>query len=157
MGHIDKYEDRIVDGVTGFHKSMHSNEHVKSLSFKKRNHMHLPHGMGNIFKNIVSLDVFRVGLRSVHHQDLEQFPNLQFVSFNENYLHKLESDVFKYNPLLEVILLYKNQIATVDLAFKDLNNLRYLEFTENPCYSGEVKNDKRGVSALIQRIYNHCA
>lgn len=156
-GNIDRYDDRDVEDIIGIHEYGESDETVKSLSIKELNHVHMPHGMGKIFKNIISLDVFKVGLRGIHRQDMEQYRKLKYVSFNDNHILKLESDVFKYNPHIEVILLYKNQISTVDFAFDNLKKLRYLDFTKNVCYTGEVKNNMVGVQNMIRQIYNRCA
>ena len=155
-GSIDKYEQRFVKGVTGVHRAGHSDSKVESLSILQSNHVHMPHKMDEYFENIVCLDVFRVGLTHIHHEDLQQYPNLKYLSLNENKLKNLDRYLFQYNPELEVIVLYKNQIQFVNQAFYELENLRSLDFTENRCHTGEVKNSVSQTKNLVQQIYNRC-
>ena len=73
-----------------------------------------------------------------------------------NNLETIDFDLFVYNPKLEFLILYGNKIHFVNDAFDILPNLRYLSFDQNPCCSGEAKNDREAVLELMKKIHDKC-
>ena len=117
----------------------------------------MPRGLEKFFKNLIVIDIYTTGLLKVQKEDLEPFPELKYLSFSKCSLQAIDFDLFIYNPKLEMILLFGNKITVVNDAFNNLPNLRFLSFKDNPCYSGEAKDDRNAVVELVKKIHNECA
>lgn len=155
-GSISDESQQEVEEIAGRHGWGYSDSDVESLSIKKKKHALMPTGVENYFDNLKCLDVYDVGLRKVYQEDLEPYPELKYLSLANNKLTVLEKYLFQKNPELEIILLHGNQIKFVNAAFQDLDNLHSLNFNDNECHSGEVKNSEKRVSDLIEEIYEDC-
>jgi len=154
-GSIETASQKCVQDVSGQHLNGYSNENVKSLGISRARTIYMPRGLENFFKNLISIDIYKVGLSEVHREDLKPYKNLKFLSFADNKLKHLEEDLFMYNPNLEVILLYRNQISSVGPVFNNLNKVRSINFDGNECSSGSEDN-KNLIGVLIRTIYENC-
>jgi Leucine-rich repeat (LRR) protein len=154
-GSIEEMGQKFIENISGDHLSGYNNSNVKALHIFGVKTFYMPLGLEQYFKDLIVIDIFRAGLKEVHKEDIKPFINLRFLSFAENSLTHLENDLFINNPKLEVIFLWKNQIKTVDSAFKNLINIRNIDFTGNECFSGYV-NDKNQIGNLITSIYSKC-
>ena len=108
------------------------------------------------FTNLIVLDVYATGLQEIYKEDLKPFPDLRFLSLINNELKTINFVLFVYNPNLEVLLLSGNRIEIVNDSFEFLSNLRYLSFKNNLCKSGDAKNNRTEVTALIEEIHINC-
>ncbi|CAG9812355.1 unnamed protein product [Chironomus riparius] len=152
---INKHE-REVSNVSGIHDQNMTNENVKSFSIGNRVMHFMPNNVEKFFTNLIVLDVYATRLQEIHKKDLEPFPDLKFLSLTNNELKTINFDLFVYNPNLEVLLLTGNRIEIVNDAFEFLSNLQYLSFRNNLCKSGEAKNNRNEVIALIEDIHTNC-
>ncbi|KAL7024029.1 hypothetical protein ACKWTF_012878 [Chironomus riparius] len=154
-GSIETIRQKCVESVSGNHLSGYDDQQITSLGISRATTIYMPRGLENYFPELVSIDIYKVGLSEVHQEDLKPYKELKFVSFAENKLRHLEENLFMHNPKLEVILLYRNQIKSVGAVFKNLNNLRSMNFDGNECSSGS-ENGKYQVGNLIRSIYENC-
>lgn len=154
-GPVERINQKCVESVSGDHLNGYNNRNVTSLGISKAKTFYMPRGLEKFFSDLISIDIYKVGLSKVHQEDMQPFHNLKFLSFAENNLKHLEDNLFINNPKLEVILLYKNQIKTVGTVFRNLINLRSLNFEGNECFSGS-ENNKIQIGNLIRSIYETC-
>ncbi|CAG9807254.1 unnamed protein product [Chironomus riparius] len=71
-GTIDDESERDVESITGRHLRKLHNSKVESLSIKKKIHTLMPHNVESYFENLICLDIYEVGLKEIHQEDLEQ-------------------------------------------------------------------------------------
>lgn len=142
--------------VSGTHSQNKTIENVRSFGVGNRIMHFMPNGLEKFFTNLILLDIYSTGLLEINKEDLEPFPDLNFLSLTNNELQTIDFDLFVYNPNLEMVLLWGNKIETVNDAFYILPKLRYLSFRNNSCYSGDAKNNQNKITALIKEIHKNC-
>jgi hypothetical protein len=145
-----------VTEIRGIHVYNKTSSDVRSIMTFKQKMNYMPRGFETIFKNITTIDIYSSDLLEVHVSDLQPFPELRYLRFIFNKLESIEFDLFVYNPKLELLILYGNRIQFVNDAFDILPNLRYLSFAQNPCYSGEAKDNRMEVLQLMKNIHEKC-
>lgn len=96
-------------------------------------------------------------LKEVSSEDLRPFPKLKRFFIPGNEVEVLEGDLFINNPLLEYVAVQENKIMHVDHStFKILKNLQWLQYENNPCYSGTTFGGHEAVMELSKNITSEC-
>lgn len=117
---------------------------------------YIPKGFGEIFPNLIFLNIEGSKLVEVSADDMKQFPNLHILAIQSNPIEYLEANLFKHNPDLHWIRLWSNKITHIDVeAFSGLYYLEYLDLRKNPCVDSEV-NNQSAIQNLIHTAANIC-
>jgi len=155
---ITSLDQAQIDEITGEHKADHNDDNVEGFDVYQRGHIHyFPRGLGKIFKNLKSIQLYNIGLKTIHQSDLKDFPNLIIILFRLNNVEILEKDLFKFNPKLEVINFEFNKISHIDTnVFDKLTNLRTLYLGRNTCASIAANNNSTGVLKVIETLKTKC-
>jgi len=142
-----------VKNATGTHFPGKKNNDVKALTIYDRNCYIIPSSLGIIFPNIEALTVRNASLKLISSNDLQQFSNLREISLLGNDLDALESNLFRYNPLIEVVVVKSNKIRYIGGRFFDfLPNLRKADFSDNDCIVEEATE----LSDIKEKIKQKC-
>lgn len=112
---------------------------------------YIPKDFPGAYRKIIKLKIVRSKLTEIHRADISQFPGLKILVLRKNELQSLETDLFHSNLDLERVDLSFNQIWFVEQdAFKDMNQLRDLNFERNRCYDYRL-TDPRYHNAVINK------
>lgn len=146
-----------VTKTTGKHLAGKSNNDVKALNINGGVSTIFPSAIGTIFPNIEVLSVWNASLKLIASRDLQQFSNLRECWLNANDLNYLESDLFEYNPKVEVIVFKNNQIKFIGANFFSyLPKLRKADFRHNDCIDGEA-TDIATLNTIKDEIKGKCS
>ncbi|KAG5668390.1 hypothetical protein PVAND_016330 [Polypedilum vanderplanki] len=147
----------VITAVKGIHKFTMNNDNVQVLelySYQKINY--IPHGLNQIFHNIIAIKANYGRINEINKKDLEQFPKLKYLVLNENDIEYLEKDLFKFNKDLQYINFENNKINPIfPTVFDNLQQLQELHLQGNDCIK-KNKFDRFGVLELIKEVKEKC-
>lgn len=146
-----------IDEIFGVHEADHNDDNVEVFDVRIGQIHYFPRGLGKIFKNLKAIQLYNIGLKTIHQSDLKDFPNLMNILFRLNNVEILEKDLFKFNPKLEVINFEFNPISHIDPnVFVKLINLRTLYLGRNTCASIAANNNSTAVQKVIETLKTKC-
>lgn len=151
---ITDRSNRVIHSITGTHENNKTNDDVKAVWITSSNVFYFPLGLGNLFKNLLSIGIQNSKLREISKEDLKEFPKLKRLDLFDNEIEIVDEDLFQYNPKLEDIGLNKNKISQIDpKVFKNfVNKLNVLFLSENVCQLNNAYYDKQKANELIAEI-----
>jgi hypothetical protein len=138
--------------ATGKHDCNKTDTSVEGVRINfAANLQQIPKGLDKVFLNIILLGFYaNKNFKKLQRDDLRPFPKLKFLYFDQNAIEVIEADLFRYNPNLEIIKLFKNKIASiVPMVFSDLKSLRVLDISDNMC---EAKFSKASNRVEVEKI-----
>ena len=101
------------------------------LTYKNLPH-HMPHGIGNVFKKLISFDVSSSNVKFIDKICFEKMENLKFLRLSHNEIEDLPGNVFEGLSNLEHLDLSRNKIKKLPVEIFAKNvNLKYLKLSEN--------------------------
>jgi regulator of replication initiation timing len=120
----------------GFYGRNFTNNDVKGIDIHNATEMvSFPRDIDKFFKNLVLIGIFDSKLSEVTQADLMVFPHLRHLYLSHNRISVIRDNLLKFNPRLEVILLYNNDIVHIDQrTFSELAQLRTLYLGRNYCH-----------------------
>ncbi|XP_037043077.1 insulin-like growth factor-binding protein complex acid labile subunit [Bradysia coprophila] len=111
-----------IESVTGSHMNDNSNQNVEYLTFLNGSLIYLPHGIGNFFTNLRTLQVGPgLGTKRVTRSYFRNMTNLDKLQFFENSIDTLEEDSLWDLENLEIFQLFGNQIVELKENFFEKN------------------------------------
>lgn len=152
-------DDHKVTSITGSHWSGYSNRDVVGFKRSFGSRDFIPKGLTNFFPNLKDIEIFDANMKEISKDDLKEFgSNLEKLWLWYMKITHISHDLFEYNPYLKEIVLWANEIQTIEYgAFDNLFNLVTLDLDENICISEYVYNDYYGLRNFIQRVYERCS
>lgn len=125
---------QLITTVIGEHPVGAANDKVNTVLAFEQVCDFFPVGLEKFFKNLTGIAIQKSGLKRISKSDLKPFGQLRSISLFGNKLKTLESDLFMYNPLLELISLFANQIKHVHPnVLNGLTRLKHAYFNSNVC------------------------
>ncbi|KAG5669546.1 hypothetical protein PVAND_017433 [Polypedilum vanderplanki] len=120
-----------------------------------------PRNFSHFFPNIKAISVHFSTIETLYGDELDEFPQLEHISFWGNYyLKAISSQLFEKTPNMIHIWMNNNAIEKVgrDLFTPvDVSRLRFLGFSFNPCISRDISGDNRtAMISLINEIRDKC-
>lgn len=123
-----------LESVTGVHQSGYTNDDVEYLFVADRKLSFVPQGIEHFFNNLKGLQYSDTGILSISSNDLQPFPQLEYLVLFRNKLTSLDGDLFSNTPLLSQLYLNSNQIAHIGHNMvTNLDNLQMLFLGGNIC------------------------
>lgn len=132
-----------LENVTGIHQwyPSNTNDDVEFLNIRNQNLPFVPQGIVIFFKNLRAIQISDTRMISISAQDLQPFPELEYLFLSGHNLTSLDGDLFSCTPLLKFIFLALNQIQHIghDLV-TNLDNLENLDLQANICINKVARN-----------------
>lgn len=117
---------------------------------------HFPRGIENVFPNVIGIQIYKTGLRSISAEDLKHFSELQYLHLEKNQIVSLAGDLFKNSLKLKDINFDYNAIEHVgENLISGLTDLEFAYFRYNPCIS-ITANAKSAMQNLEVQLLQHC-
>ncbi|CAG9811337.1 unnamed protein product [Chironomus riparius] len=93
---------------------------------------HMPHGIGNVFKKLISFDASSSSVKYFDKMCFEKMEKVKFLRLSNNEIEELPGDVFEGLPNLQHLDMTKNKIKNLpaDIFVKNVN-LKYIKLSEN--------------------------
>lgn len=155
----DDGNQTLVIDITGDHESGRTNADVKAFVITS-SHQHLnriPKGIEKIFPNLLVFAWEAGNLTTLTADDLEAFPELQFLYVDINKLVSLNDDLFKHTPKLRYIEFSTNLLERVGLGLLDrLSNLTHASFNDNSCINFNGTSPA-AIQELKFKLQNQCS
>lgn len=147
----------VLTNVTGDHSENRTNDDVGALAISNQDmEFGIPQNIVDFFPNLIVLSLSNLGIYRVSSLDIAQFPALQVLILYRNQLDSLDGNLFVNNPLLLYINLSSNQIKHLGPnIFNPLRNLRVLRMTLNICID-EYADDAAKIAAFRWRASFQC-
>ena len=124
----------IIESVNGRHQNGKSNIDVKQIVILNQNTEYFPHGLGNIFPRLKSINVELSNLKLIKREDFKGLENLKELSLYRNTIKVISDGTFDDLNLLEVLWMDQNKLKTIDQnIFKSMKKLRRADFGSNLC------------------------
>lgn len=158
-------EERNVSHVTGRHKARHANRDVIQIQITQHHHPntndqlmeYFPRGFNSIFENVVAFHAGTNRLKYLEKSDLKEFGKLKYLYLYNNQLEVLQSDVFQYNPALEYVSFFNNNLVYIgSKALIPLKQLKHAYFNKNICIDKQATTSQ-GLSELRLEISHQCS
>lgn len=138
---------------------------VRVLKMDSQTINYFPKGIELLFPGIMGISIGESNLKSITKEDLEPFDALEIIWLYGNDLHKLDGDLFEYNPEMKAINFGGNELTFIgETILKPLKNLEQAYFGRANCIDmyamrkdelpgmiAEVQS-KCGITALIDEI-----
>lgn len=142
-------ENRDLILTSNTHAKDHANKDVQGLNIENKICHFFPKKVNEIFPNAETFRIYNSGLKEVTKDDLKQFgEKLKNLWIDLNEIEKLDADLFVNNPKLISLVVKDNLISIVeDETFKNLPDLAYIDFINNPCYSSLVYGQSNALKA----------
>lgn len=150
--------DTTITGRSGkAHFYSKTNEDIGSLWMTDTKVFYFPTNLENVFPNLFAISITDCKLMEIHQSDLKPYPMLEKMMLSSNHLAYLEHDLFKFNPKITRLSFADNEIVHVESSvFIELKNLKFLNFKNNLCFSGEADNNRFEVLNLVLSIQLEC-
>lgn len=144
-----------VTSATGKHLNGNTNSDVKAINIYGGICKTIPSGFGSIFPKIEIFTVWNATLKTVSSTDLQELRNLREIWLYANELEYLESNLFQYNPKIEIIVFKRNKIKFVGKNFFEyLPNVQKVFFGYNNCTT--VSADAGNIVAIKSELKQNC-
>lgn len=125
-----------IQNINGSHLSgyINSDVHCIKVRYDQLQLTRLPQGIETFLPNLLIFQWEYGNLASITSDDLQPFPNLQFISLAYNKLTSLDGNLFVHTPKLVEIYFTMNLLENVDDGLLDgLSNLKAANFKGNTC------------------------
>lgn len=117
----------------------------------------MPRGLGFFFPEIEAIYIVNCGLEHISSDDLQGLPNLKVLDLINNNLRVLESDLFKYNPLVKSFSVAENPIKHVGHnIFHSLLSLSTVSFRATQCIERDILQNRDAIKILIFDLTVSC-
>lgn len=128
------HETDEVVAVSNKHMKQKSTIDVEQIKFKPfQNIPAVPSGLEYFFPNLVIFRIPYCNLEKITSNDL-RYPKLKYLQLSYNKLTRLDSDLFRNNPLLEFIGLDSNKLTNIGFyILEPMNNLKLIYAAYNAC------------------------
>jgi len=113
----------------------------------------MPLGLESFFPHLEFIRITSCGLKSLELDDLKPFENLKRLQIDGNFIEKINSDLFKFNPKLTDLNLASNDISLIDPQIFNGLKLENLDLTGNVC----VRKQQKSINETIQKIKENCS
>lgn len=134
-----------------------TNDEVIGFVAREKSIEIFPKDVAKFFGNIKLIHISYSHIKELHASDLEAFPNLVELDLHENKIRILEDGLFQYNPNMKFISFSNNKIVHIDSnVFDGLNNLIYLYLTANRCISRGAYKSSSQVMDVIADVKEFC-
>lgn len=145
-----------LENVTGSHRAGLNHDDVKMVTIFRQNISFIPEGITNFFRNLIALRYESSPLRSISSQDLQPFPQLQFLEVTSGNLINLDDDLFFFTPNLHLLHFADNRIRHIGTnSMANLSHLSWLGLLDNVCVS-RGSSTRAGVLQLIPQLSRLC-
>lgn len=152
-----------VTNITGFQVKTRSNADVRGIRAEYKDIPYFPQGLGKYYDvgKFIFIRIIYGTLKEIHQKDLAPFKQLKIFTIHSNEIEVIERDLFRFNPLLEVINIGHNKIKFVDgNVFGHLNQLNTLWIDDCACISDYADEradlNKVNMKRLIRAIEKLC-
>lgn len=133
-----------------------SNDKVNTLLIYEQICEYFPAGLDKYFKGLLGIAIQKSGLKRITRNDLRPFGDLKSLSLFGNKLIVLESNLFYFNPKLELISLFQNNLQHVSPNILDgLVHLRSIYLNSNPCINEDAKT-KEKIEQIKSKVLETC-
>lgn len=141
-----------VESVTGEHQpGGYMNDDVEFLSISDQEVPFFPKGIMNFFKNLKALRYWKTNMLSISAEDLQPFPQLEYLIMYGNNFTFLDGHLFSFTQLLRYIDLGFNQIQNIGHGLlTNLNHLDILFLHTNVCIDRNVYSHAEVVGLASQ-------
>lgn len=155
---ITSKNDTVVTGRAGMrHFYGKDDASVGSLWMTETKVFYFPTKIESVFPNLIAISITNCQLKEIHQSDLKPFSKLEKIFVQSNNLAVLEQELFKYNPKIMRMNFADNNIVHVESSvFINLQNLQFLNFNNNPCYSDYINDNHLSVLNLVLSIQLEC-
>lgn len=151
-----KEPNEVVDNVTLTLPNGVSIDEIKVVCIHETTCHYFPKGIEKIFKNLVALQVTYSGLKSITQENLKPFTRLRGLWLNDNNLISLEPNLFRFNPMLEIVRFDSNRLRVISIDIFDFTpKLTETHFTDNVCTS-KVGKTKAQINQIVWEIIQNC-
>lgn len=134
-----------------------SNDDVNAFYAVRRTINYFPRGLETIFPNIKSVYIWHSGLKEIHQSDLQPLFNLVVLDLWENELTTIPKGLFDHNFYLKHISFTDNKITFIDSnVFNNLNSLTNLLLDKNVCIDFRVTDSRERVIEEIGQLEYKC-
>jgi hypothetical protein len=150
-----------VMGFTGSHLGGRNSSHVEGITINdERLLTQMPKGIEIYFPNLVALRWMRGSLSRITLEDIQPFPRLIRLSFENNPLVSIDEDIFMYSMNLRSISFNSVRLQHVSPSFiSGLNPsssvLSFADFSNNNCIDLRA-NSSSSILALQNALQTHC-
>lgn len=133
-----------------------TNENFTGFCARSYNILYLPIFSDEVSNNLQYLSITNASLKKLSPLSLKRLPNLIVLNLANNKIRELKANIFINNLELKVVQLSHNKIEFIDSdAFYGLENLDYLDFTNNTCYK-RTSVGKSETKQAIEEIKKEC-
>lgn len=116
-----------------------------------------PKGIEKFFPNLIAISVDDNKIKTISKDDLN-FPRLEALNFNRNYLTILDDDLFSATLNLRAVSFGKKKIKNIGInTFKSLHNLNKLDFMGKANCVDVEAGTRNEVKSLISEMAAACA
>ena len=147
----------------GTHLNGKTNDDVTQLfAESEQNNLiyYFPSKLGELFKNLVSIEIRSCGLIEITNHDLKNLKNLKVIRLLKNKITIIYNHTFEFNKKLEKIDLIGNKIIHIEpSAFHGLKHLKIIDLRGNICISKKSKRGKarKFYSEVREKCFNTTA
>lgn len=155
---IKEFEDKELTHVTGDHEDGKSNLNVESLEINSYENLDfIPRKMGNIFRNLMRLDMSWNKIEVLNKDDIRGLRKLTSINLSSNRILRIEGGFFDHNLMLEKIELSDNKIKSVDeKLFDKLLHLNFIDLSSNECIN-MIANNQTEIPPLKEQMKTNCS
>ncbi|XP_070508768.1 leucine-rich repeat-containing protein egg-6-like [Chironomus tepperi] len=154
---IATQESAAVTSVTGSHQIGKSNSDVGGFTVDSKTINYFPRGLEFTFNNLKLIFIKNCNLKEVHQEDLKPFPKLVELHLHVNALEVLEEGLLDFNPQLEYISFFNNKLVHIESnIFNHLCKLKFLYLQSNTCIDKKAENSISGVKNVIKSAQSQC-
>lgn len=149
--------DATVTSVNGLTAEFYVNENVRQITISEQTLNYIPKGLEKFFPNLEMFHVHYSKLQFLTQADLKSFPQLFDLSFHDNELTTLDSNLLEFNEKVRFINLNDNKLKQIGANFvKPLNrNFEQINMQGNPCINDVYYPDD--IEELVQTLKTKCA
>ena len=148
--------NEVIGSANGRHQHGKRDIDVKQVSIRHQNLEYFPHGLGNVFPRLKSINIKSSNLKSIKREDFIGLGNLQELTMYGNLIEVIPESTFDDLKLLEVLWMNLNNLKTIDPnIFKLMLKLRDVDFGGNVCVSLSADTEG-GIEDLQNQIAEKC-
>lgn len=121
-----------ITSINGKHENEQQNINVKAFRIKHANSIYAPNGIGNIFPNLVTLQIMISQVKYISIDSFAGFKCIKGINFWNNNIREINENTFNKVPTTEAIYLSENLIEVIHRGtFRNLKSLQLVEMQGN--------------------------
>lgn len=154
-GILDYEQGQELTEVTGTHLLGRNNSNVVAVTINTQNALtFIPQAIHNFFPLIGALTIYNCNLTVLNEYDLQDYSNLEYVSFHYNRITRIPSGFFENTPRMRYMNFNYNQIKHVgENTIEPLFSLNHALFSGNSCINYSVTNSSFICLIGFLRVY----